>query len=181
MLCRSWKKAPFNQFGWTACWSAKICMKALLLQRTSLQGEIGLPLKSTKLKSESRLVGQGGRLSHVFTFSGSNFVELFDAGGQLHNTVCSSSFHAWYLLYDCEPVLEVEAGFAKSPPKEIAVHKQFVQKETGHHYASLVRSCKADISYDHCTKVVPQWPTSFTLNVNLGSMEQFWNATDLFS
>ena len=99
-------------------------MKALLLQKTSLQGEIELPLKSTKLKSESRLlvalgplafvlrVMKGGRLSHIFTFSGSNFVELFDAGGQSHNTVCSSSFHAWYLLYDCEPVLEVEAGFA---------------------------------------------------------------------
>ena len=148
--------------------SALICMKALLLQRTSLQGEIESPLKSTKLKSESRLlvalgplafvlrVMKGGRLSHIFTFSGSNFVELFDAGGQSHNTVCSSSFHAWYLLYDCEPVLEVEAGFAKSPAQEIAAHKQFLQKDTGHHYASLVRSCKADISYDHCTKVVPQ-------------------------
>ena len=140
-------------------------MKALLLQRTSLQGETGLSLKSTKLKSESRLlvalafvlrVMKGGRLSHIFTFSGSNFVELFDAGDQSHNTVCSSSFYAWYLLYDCEPVLEGEAGFAKSPAQEIAAHKQFVQKETGHHYASLVRSCKADISYDHCTKVVPQ-------------------------
>ena len=52
---------------------------------------------------------------------------LFDPGGQSHNT-----FHAWYLLYDWEPVLEEEAGFAKSPAQEIAAHKQFVEKETGH-------------------------------------------------
>ena len=57
----------------------------------------------------------------------------------------SSPIHAWYLLYGCDPVLEGEAGFAKSPAQEIAVHKQFVQKETGHYYASLARPCKADM------------------------------------
>ena len=57
---------------------------------------------------------------------------LFDPGGQSHNT-----FHAWYLLYDWEPVLEEEAGFAKFPAQEIAAHKQFVEKETGHYYASF--------------------------------------------
>ena len=48
-------------------------MKALLLQRTSLHGEIELTLESTKLKSESDYflvalsccVSQGGSLSHI--------------------------------------------------------------------------------------------------------------------
>ena len=40
-------------------------MKALLLQRRSLQREIELPLKSTKLKSESRLLVALGPLAFV--------------------------------------------------------------------------------------------------------------------
>ena len=80
---------------------------------------------------------------------------LFDAGEHAVTQygLRSSSFYASYLLYDCEPVLLGKAGFAKSPAQEIAAHKQFVQKENGHYHAS---TCKADISYDHCTKVVPQ-------------------------
>ena len=61
ILCRFRKKVSFDLFGWTACWSKSvkadwsswICMKALLLKRTSQQGEIELPPESTKLKSES--------------------------------------------------------------------------------------------------------------------------------
>ena len=61
ILCRFRKKVPFDLFGWTVCWSKSfkanltswICVKALLLQRKSLQGEIELPLESTKLESKS--------------------------------------------------------------------------------------------------------------------------------
>ena len=107
ILCRFRKKVPFDLFGWTACWSKSfkadltswICVKALLLQRTSLQGEIELPLQSTKLKSESdfwrhfrvlchaRLVGDAYLLAHIYIF----LFQLwkFDAGGQSHNMVYS--------------------------------------------------------------------------------------------
>ena len=61
ILCRFRKKVSFDLFGWTACWSKSfkadlsswICIKVLLLKRTSQQGEIELPPESTKLKSES--------------------------------------------------------------------------------------------------------------------------------
>ena len=61
ILCRFRKKVSFDLFGWTACWSksfkadlsSSICIKVLLLKRTSQQGEIELPPESTKLKSES--------------------------------------------------------------------------------------------------------------------------------
>ena len=52
----------------------------------------------------------------------------------------SSSFHAWYLLYDCGPVRG--RGFCQvqmCPAQEIEEHKQFVQKETGHYYALLAK------------------------------------------
>ena len=87
ILCRFRMKEPFDLFGWTACWSNSfkadlsswICMKALLLQRTSQQlnkAKLNYhwsPLESTKLKFESdfwrhfrvschaRLNMQGGR------------------------------------------------------------------------------------------------------------------------
>ena len=51
-----------------------------------------------------------------------------------------------FSLYDCEPVLQGEASFAKSPAQQIAAHKQFAQKETGCYYASLAK---------HFIKVVP--------------------------
>ena len=121
ILCRFRKKVSFDLFGWTACWSKSfkadlsswICMKALLLKRTSQQGEIELPPESTKLKSESDFwryfrISCHARWeikretlihSHIFTFFGSYFVGLFDAGGQSHKTALrSSSFYAWYLL-----------------------------------------------------------------------------------
>ena len=61
ILCRFRKKVSFDLFGWTACWSKSfkadlsswICIKVLLLKRTSQQGEIELPLELAKLKSES--------------------------------------------------------------------------------------------------------------------------------
>ena len=223
--------------------SSWICMKALLLQRTSQQGEIELPPESTKPKSESDFwrhfrVSCHARwetkslyfVAHIYTFL-FQLCGLFDAGSQSQNTVytlhcfmlgiycmtvsrsskgkrvltnprnkrlrhinnlrkrrlgtimlrlqndlqsryflwplylvahiytflfqlCgfiwrrepvtkyglhSSLFYAWYLLYDCEPVLEGEAGFDKSPEQEVAAHKQFTQKETGHYYASLAK------------------------------------------
>ena len=62
---------------------------------------------------------------------------LFDAEGQSHNTVYSSSFHAWYLLYDCEPIRG--SGFCKIPGTRDCGRKQFAQKETGYYYASLAK------------------------------------------
>ena len=122
-LRRFRKKVSFDLFGWTACWSKSfkadwsswICMKALLLKRTSQQGEIELPPESKKLKSESDFWGhflQGGRLSGSRLFSRtylqvfcSNFEGLFDAGiwrrGPVtlaQNSLRSSLFYAWYLL-----------------------------------------------------------------------------------
>ena len=44
-----------------------------------------------------------------------------------------------FSLYDCEPVLQGEASFAKFRAQEIAAHKQFAQKETGCYYASLAK------------------------------------------
>ena len=44
-------------------------------------------------------------LSNILTFFCSNFVGLFDAGGQSHNTVYALHRSAWYLLYDREQVL----------------------------------------------------------------------------
>ena len=70
------------------------------LKRTSQQGEIELPPELAKLKSASdfwRLFrvswharwGLSGRrlFSRIFTFFCSNFVGIFDAEGQSHNTV----------------------------------------------------------------------------------------------
>ena len=109
ILCRFRKKVSFDLFGWTACWSKSfkadlsswICIKVLLLKRTSQQGEIELPLELAKLKSESdfwRLfrvsfhARWGLSRSRLFSrtywhFFCSNFVGLFDAEGQTHNTV----------------------------------------------------------------------------------------------
>ena len=94
---------PIDLFGWTACWSKSfkadlsswVCMKALLLQKTSQQGEIELPLELMKLKSESDFWWQfrvscharWETIAHIFTFCCSNFVRLFDTGDQSHNTV----------------------------------------------------------------------------------------------
>ena len=64
------------------------------------------------------------------------------------------------------------------PSQEIAAHKQFVQKETGHCYASLAKQIFLMTS---APKSFLKYPTSFILNVNLGSMKQFRNANDLFS
>ena len=56
--------------------------------------------------------------------------------------------------------------------QEIVVHKQFVQKETGHrdHYPSLAKQIFLMTS---APKSFLKNPTSFILNVNLGSMKQF--------
>ena len=54
-------------------------------------------------------------VAHIYILC-SNFVGLFDAGGQSHNT---DHAHAWYLLYGCEP------GFTKSPAREIAVSQWY--------------------------------------------------------
>ena len=64
------------------------------------------------------------------------------------------------------------------PAQEIAAHKQFVQKETRHHYALLVKQI---FLMSTAPKLFLKYPTYFILNVNLGSMKQFWNANDLFS
>ena len=55
------------------------------------------------------------------------------------------------------------------PAQEIAAHKQFVQKETGHHYASLAKQI---FLMTTAPKLFLKYPTSFILNVNLGSMKQ---------
>ena len=104
ILCRFRKKVPFDLFGWTACWSKSfkadltswICVKALLLQRTSLQGEIELPLQSTKLESESDFWWHFCVLCHArwetsgrCLFIGTYLHWKFDAGGQSHNMVYS--------------------------------------------------------------------------------------------
>ena len=89
-------------------------MKALLPQRTSQQGEIELPPEATILKSESDFfryfflaalscfvsckVGDKVADLVALTFFCSNFVALFDAGGQSHNTVYilhRSGFDIW--------------------------------------------------------------------------------------
>ena len=124
---------------------------------------------------------QGGRLSGSRLFSRTylqflcfNFEGLFDAGIWRRGPVTlaqyglrSSSFYAWYLLLVwlwAGPVYQGEAGFAKSPTQKNNLRKRRL--------GTIMLSYKADISYDH---------TSYILNVNLGSMEQFWNANDLFS
>ena len=123
----------------------------MLLKRASQQGEIELPPELAKLKSEldfwnlfrvschARWGLSGRRLfSRTYLhFFCSNFVGLFDAEGQSHNTVYSSSFHAWYLLYDCEPIRG--SGFCQIPGTRDCGHKQFAQKETGYYYASLAK------------------------------------------
>ena len=171
ILCRFRKKVPFDLFGWTACWSKSfkadlsswICMKALLQNRTSQQARrnwITLPPDSTKLKSGSDFWRHFGVSCH--TRSGSparrlfnrNFVGLFDGRGQSHYTVYAlivlclvSTVWLW-----AGPVRG--SGFAKFLAQEIAAHKQFAQKETGHYYASVAckATCKAHVSYDIAPK-----------------------------
>ena len=82
-------------------------MKALLLKRTSEQGEIELQTESTKLKSKSDFwrhfrVSYHARCSgtviqsHIFTVFCSHFVGLFDAGGESRNMVYA--FHRFMLV-----------------------------------------------------------------------------------
>ena len=123
---------------------------SLLLQRASQQGEIELPLELMKLKSiVTFLVAVSCfvscKVQDYHTYLHFVVLTLWDylTQGTSHTLygLHSSSFHVWYLLYDCEPVLLGEAGFAKSLAEEIAAHKQFVQKETGHivYYASRAK------------------------------------------
>ena len=125
ILCRFRKKVPFDLFGWTACWSKSfkadltswICVKALLLQRTSLQSEIELPLQSTKLESESDFWWHFRVLCHarwetsgrcLFIDTYLHFfiptLKVWRRGPVTQYGLLSSSFYAWYLLYDCEPI-----------------------------------------------------------------------------
>ena len=87
----------------------------------------------------------------------------FDAGGQSHShktvyatlliVLCLVSTVSMTVSGSCIPR---EAGFAKSPTQENNLRKRRL--------GTIMLFCKADISYDH---------TSYILNVNLGSMEQF--------
>ena len=121
ILCRFRKKVSFDLFGWTACWSKSfkadlsswICIKVLLLKRTSQQGEIELPPESTKLKSESdfwryfrischarwEIKRETLIYSHIFTFFWFLLCGIIWCRGPVtQNGSRSSSFYAWYLL-----------------------------------------------------------------------------------
>ena len=132
ILCRFRKKVSFNLFqrrfhcfslagGWTACWSksfkadlsSSICIKVLLLKRTSQQGEIELPPESTKLKSESdfwryfrischarwEIKRETLIYSHIFTFFWCLLCGIIWCRGPVtQNGLRSSSFYGCYLL-----------------------------------------------------------------------------------
>ena len=143
ILCRFRKKVPLDLFGWTACWSKSfksdlsswICMKALLLQRTSLHGEIELTLESTKLKSESDYflvalsccVSQGGSLSHINL----HFVVL-----TLWDYLTQEASHTIRFMLGIYCMTESRSWKRKRVLPNPRHHKQ----ETGHYnYASLAK------------------------------------------
>ena len=131
---------------WLSSW---ICIKVWQLKRTSQQGEIELPPELAKLKSESdfwrlfrvschaRWGLSGTRLFSRVTylhFFCSNFVGLFDAEGQSHNTVYA--LHRFMLCIYCMTVSRSCKGKRVLPDpwheRLRNTHKQFAEKETGY-------------------------------------------------
>ena len=177
ILCRFRKKVSFDLFGWTACWSKSfkadlsswICIKVLLLKRTSQQGEIELPPESTKLKSESdfwryfrischaRWETKWEKLiySHIFTF----FWFLLCGIIWCRGPVTQNGFTLFIVLCLVSTVSMTVSGSCKG--KRVLPnprHKRLRHMNTDLRKRRLgtIMLCKADISYDHCTKVVPQ-------------------------
>ena len=177
ILRRFRKKVSFDLFGWTACWSKSfkadlsswICIKVLLLKRTSQQGEIELPPESTKLKSESdfwryfrischarwEIKRETLIYSHIFTF----FWFLLCGIIWCRGPVTQNGFTLFIVLCLVSTVSMTVSGSCKG--KRVLPnprHKRLRHMNTDLRKRRLgtIMLCKADISYDHCTKVVPQ-------------------------
>ena len=74
----------------------------------------------------------------VYIFLVFEFVRLFDARGQSHQTVYALRRFMLGITVSMtvSRSCKVKRVFAKSPAQEIAAHEQFTQKENGHSYAS---------------------------------------------
>ena len=105
-------------------------------------------------------VMQGGRLSHIFMFCCSNFVGLFDTGDQSHNTVYT--LHRFMLGIYCMTVSQSCIKGKRVLPNPWHKRLRHINNLCKRKLGTIMLRCKADISYDHCTKVGPQ--VTFKLN-----------------